>query len=555
MNKILDTLKKGLEYQKKNSFRQAEDLYKSVLKIDSNNQDALRLIGVMHFQQNSFDKAENYFKRVLKINPNNVWALTNLGNVYFKKDKFQDSIDLHRKAIKQNQNSELAHNNLATVLLKAGYTKKAILAAKAAIRINSKFDKAYHTLGNALREDRQIDEAIEAYEGALKINPYLLTTLTSLGALYRESNNYAKALQFYKRACDHDPNYVAALVQVVSLENQKSDSEDVKKLKSILKEKNILKEEKLNICFCLANIYERESDYSNAFNFYAKANYIKNSILKYDNSDEKNLFKNIVIACPENLFKKKYNPIETEKNVIFIVGMPRSGTSLVEQIIASHPEVYGGGELNFLNNLIFTDNKKTRANSILELSNNTQEKINKIFKSYINQVKELDFGEQFITDKNPFNFRFLGMISLMMPKAKIIHCVRNPLDVCISLFKNNFAEDAIPFSYNLEASAQYYKLYNELMKYWKKILKDKILEINYEELVADQIIQTKKILEYCDLDWDDQCVNFYKSKRIVRTASVDQVRKPIYKNSVNSWKNYKSHIQPLINLLSNIKNV
>ena len=225
--------------------------------------------------------------------------------------------------------------------------------------------------------------------------------------------------------------------------------------------------------------------------------------------------------------------------------MPRSGTTLAEQILSSHKKIYGAGELSFLEFAI-KDNLLKNNKFINDTINEVDiEKLTSIQSEYIKGIKSFDHNEKMIIDKAPLNFRWIGFIKMIFPNSKIIHCTRDPMDICFSNFKNNFSSKTVGFSYNLEKIGIYYNLYKDLMLFWKERLKNDIFELSYEELIKDQEKTTKKLIEFCDLEWDENCLSPHKNEKIVSTASLAQVRSPVYKSSVKKWENYSEELKKL----------
>jgi hypothetical protein len=220
---------------------------------------------------------------------------------------------------------------------------------------------------------------------------------------------------------------------------------------------------------------------------------------------------------------------------IFIIGMPRSGTTLVEQILASHPDVYGGGELKEISTMV----------SSVRLGGLRQEDCDALARQYLKHLSELSATARFVTDKMPQNFLHLGFISLLFPQAHVIHCIRDPRDTCLSCFFQDFGY-AHAYRYKQEVLGKYYNQYQRLMRHWRDVLDIPILDVSYEALVADQAGSTRAMLEYCDLEWDDRCLRFYENTRIANTASLDQVRRPVYTRSLGRWRHYEPYIQPLL---------
>ena len=232
--------------------------------------------------------------------------------------------------------------------------------------------------------------------------------------------------------------------------------------------------------------------------------------------------------------------------------MPRSGSTLVEQILSNHPKVFGGDELNFLGNLIkkHFDNKASGLflNNIINID---EEYLKKIGHEYISNLRNISDNSERVTDKFLINFKWIGLIKLILPNSKIVHCVRNPRDNCLSIFKNYFTSNKLNFSYNLEEIAEFYNLYSDLMEYWKNMLPKSFFDIKYEKLIQNPKQQIRNLLKECNLTWHDNCLKFYNNKRPIKTASDTQARKKIYKSSVDSWKNYEKDLKKFFKILPN----
>lgn len=259
---------------------------------------------------------------------------------------------------------------------------------------------------------------------------------------------------------------------------------------------------------------------------------------------EKNEFLRIKQIFNEKLFNKFKVSGNQDFSPIFILGMPRSGTTLVEQIISSHPEVFGGDELNFLTDIVKKNFKDKNFELILQkFSSLNEHDLIKLGTEYINNLKNKSNNSNRTTDKLPINFKWIGLIKLLVPNSKIIHCYRNPEDNCLSIFKNFFTSKELTFAYNLEEIIEFYNLYENLMIYWKKLLPKFIIDIKYENIVQNPEEQIKSLIDNCNLSWNDTCLKFYNNKRAISTASDAQARKKIYKTSINTWKKYEKHLK------------
>ena len=298
----------------------------------------------------------------------------------------------------------------------------------------------------------------------------------------------------------------------------------------------------IDLSFALGKVYEDIKDYEKSFFYIAKANKLKKNLLKYDIENDKKLFQKIKNFYQNNTLQK-LPLVQNEKKIIFILGMPRTGTSLVEQIISSHSEVYGGGEILLLSNYFQkffkqVENKEDIENIFNNFKNN-----------YLNFLNKMS-NANIITDKAPLNFRWVGFIKSIFPNSIIIHCSRDPFENSWSIYKNEF-EGGMFFSNDIKDIVNYYKIYQDLMDFWKKNLKNQIFDLKYEDLINNPEQKIKELIKFCDLNWQQNCLEFYKNKKIIKTVSFNQARKPIYKDSIKGASNFKKYLK---NLDSELKN-
>nr|WP_277348886.1 sulfotransferase [Sneathiella limimaris] len=328
------------------------------------------------------------------------------------------------------------------------------------------------------------------------------------------------------------------------------EDEDFLLLKTLAETESFTGEDKANVLFAYAKALEDLKQNKKSFSVYLQANQAHRATYSYDIEETAAEFEEIRNTISPDFFKAHKNSGVQDNRPIFVLGMPRSGTSLVEQILASHRAVYGAGELYNLEKTYFYLIRQKGERSFSEaFANASEEFLKELGSDYIQQLNKLGSKASFIIDKMPRNFIYTGLIKLILPNAKIIHCKRTPEDTCLSIYKKFFVGDQ-KFAYDLEELGRFYNLYLNHMEYWKSLLGDDLYEVTYEEMIADQESETRKLLDYCELDWDDNCLQFYKTKRAVRTASTDQVRQPIYKSSVEAWRTYEEELQPLTAILN-----
>lgn len=361
---------------------------------------------------------------------------------------------------------------------------------------------------------------------------------------FKEAENYAiKALELNKR-------FTRADLLISRSKKYQNNDKHFNQMKEKINDKDLHSQEKIDLYFALSKAYEDLGKIEDCFNLLKEGNNLKRDNVNFNLKFEKSTFEDIKSIFSKINFTKIKEIKSNEKKIIFILGMPRSGTTLVEQIISAHSNVYGSGELPYLTKIInkkFIENKKLLVTKTLEILDN-EKFISEISNEYYSYLMNYKISENYITDKAPLNFMWIGFIKILFPNSKIIHCKRNPHDNCVSLYKNVF-EGGINFCYTQTELAKYYKLYLDLMKFWTKCLPNDFLNIEYEEIVTNPKHEIKKLVEYCDLNWEENCLNFSKNKTPIKTASVGQARNSIYSTSLKSSKKYEAFLKEMFSHL------
>ena len=473
---------------------------------------------------------------LIKKYPDQVVFYNAVSLAYNQLKKFDEAKNLLKRCLKQNPNNIFVINNLGLVLSTSGEDIEAEKYFKEALKLKPDYIDSLVNLGNLKMRQNKSQEAKELYLTALKINKNLEAINISLAHCYSQIGDFTEAKKIYLKILENNPNNTSADKSLSQIHKYKS--KDDMHLKSLEKKINNISNEfnlaQLN--FSLGKAYEDIKEYQKAFNCYKSGNDILSKVKKYDIEKDKKLFQNL-----KNLFdsNKIDNLSDATRKIIFIVGMPRSGTTLVEQILSSHSKVYGAGELSFLSQTIDKNILKPNLKKI------KKDELEKIQKDYISKLSFFDYDQKYIVDKAPLNFRWIGFIIKVFPNSKIIHCKRDSMDICWSNFKNTFSSSLQDYSYNFKSLSSYYKLYDELMNFWNNKFKENIFELKYENLVSNLEDETKKLLKFCELKWDKNCLEFHKNKKTVSTASVAQVREPIYNTSVKKWEKFSNQLKNL----------
>ena len=475
-------------------------------------------------------------------------SMRELENLY-KLNQYDSLEKKVRELINKYDKNTNLYNILGVTLIGQSKLNDAIKIFEKIIKIQPNFYFAYHNIGNALKDLSKLDEAKTYYQKCIKINPNYTQAYISLGKILLDLHKLEESAIVFKQALKLEPKNGELhrhLSQVIKYEQTSSH---VKDMEEIISNVNATHSQQMHLSFALGKAHEDMKLYNKAFSYWEKGNFLKKEEIKYSTEYQAKLVKIVKDNFTKDLFEKFKNYGNQDKTLIFIVGMPRSGTTLVQQILSSHPYVLGVGESNQLSNKIakyfFEKNGSLKKN----LYDYSPIDFNKIGDDYIKNMKQSSTYIRYISVKDLLNFTWLGLIKLILPKAKIIHCVRNPLDNCVSLFKNYFV-GGVDFSYDLVDLGKYYNLYKDIMLFWDDALPNYCINISYEELINNPKKQIKKLLSACNLEWDDNCMKFYNNKYFMSTGSNSiNIHKPIYKTSIQSWKRYEKQLQPLLEIL------
>ena len=496
------------------------------------------------FNAKNFDLVISKTKPLIKKNPGYVILYNLLGSAYQNigdynnaKTNFIEGLKLENNNIAIMNNLAMAHKNLLQ------YDKAQNLYDKI-LNLNKNYINAYVNLGNLKRDLNKFDEAIELYKKSLKINDKNPIIYYSLSLAYQGLGKFDEAIKYAKKTLELNKYFTQADHLISQSTKYDKYNEHYKSLLEKIKDPKLENYQKIDLYFSLAKAEEDFGDIEKATKNLLAGNLLKKKELNYNVTIETNLLENIKKEFKQNKFNFKNK--KNDKNIIFILGMPRSGTSLVEQIITSHNNVFGAGELPILSNIIkenFIINNKLNSENLKQITEETFA-AEQLRNNYLNFIKNFDFSEQYITDKAPLNFRWIGFIKLLFPDSKIIHCSRDPKNNCLSMFKNLF-EGGLNFTYDQKDLVLYYKKYLELMDFWKSLFGDSIFDVNYENLVQNKEKEIKKIIKFCDLDWQEDCLTFHNNKTPIKTMSTAQARKPIYSSSLNSFEKFSKYLNIL----------
>lgn len=418
------------------------------------------------------------------------------------------------------------------------------------IRLKPKNADGYAGRGVARKDQGDYRRALQDLRRACRIAPDNAEYRLHLGDVQEITGDLDEACQSFEAALKINPDFAEAFRKLAGHKTFADDDPQVAHMERIAASDGIHPDIAVNLHFALAETRDKAGDTEQAFRHYRQGNAIKRQTLKgYDPNVVLHRIARTARIFNTDLFEKFEGTGDPDARPVFIIGMPRSGTSLVEQILASHPQVYGAGETRFVEQELanYIGRAQPDKNYPEFVPTLNAETLTAMGQGVLRHLSHYAGGAARITDKMPQNFIYAGLIKLMLPNARIVHCRRDPLDTCFSCFKKMFSDD-VPFSFDLEELANYYKSYRALTDQWRDVLPGGMMEIEYERVVDDLEGEARSLIDYCGLDWDPACLAFHEAKRDVATASNLQVRKPIYKSAVAAWKPYEAYLGPLLAL-------
>ncbi len=535
----------GIARFRQEKLEQAAESFIKAIQLNPSYAEALHELGNVRQSQCRYEDAVPYYVQTIKHTPNNHLVFFNLGKAYSSMCKWGHAINAYNKAIVLMPDFEAAYNELSDVRLnRYQYDKVMELLAGALPRFPKSFDLHYK-LGVACQESGETDKAYEYYIKCLALEPENANARASLAGIVGLQGDYKKAQELIEPLLSEETENPTAVITFAHFAHKfQREKEAEERVEKLLKDNDLQDSVRSKVSFALGKLLDSRGEYAAAFSAYNLANSLKGEV--FSKEEAKRLFAAIKeVYSAENIACLPVSR-NTSSSPIFILGMPRSGTTLTEQILASHPAVFGAGELHTIQQLIVSMPDRINSDSPYPwcMSEINVDLVEDLAALYRKEVDNRSGGAPRVTDKLPSNFINLGFINLLFPSAKIVHCLRDPMDTCLSCYFHNFSGDH-SYSYALEDLGFYYNQYLDLMNHWKQVLSIPVMDIRYEELISDQDSISRKLVDFCGLDWDDNCLGFYKTSRTVSTASHDQVRQPIYTRAVGRSEHYMEFLAPL----------
>ncbi len=509
-SKVRPTLEHGVIAQRNKDFQRAEFLYQTVLRDYPKHPDALNLMGTIAREAKNEAAAISYFRKAVKQRPRDTNYLYNLASAQIAGGKFKQALEILRKAVS----------------------------------IKPKSAMHWILIGRAHAKLAQHTASLDAYDRALALNPDDAVAITERAEIFVQLGRMEEATTSFRAAIAKEQNTVKAMTGLSVAHKFTPDDPEPDQMIALLDTAELTANQRQGLRYAAGKALADQKRYDAAFQQFSAAKQEADDAFAIDLHQDayarmKDCFSADLIAEKQALGHPSDRPI-------FVIGMPRSGTTLTEQILASHGQIVGAGELSDMRKIAASLGRGDLDKGLfaLNVANLTASQINKLAGQYLSAIKKYSTGSPRIVDKLPHNYELLGLISVLFPKAQIIHCQRSPMDTCVSCFTHNFSA-AHGYNGDLDVLGKYYRAYADLMTHWDEVLPGRILHSQYERLIADQEAASRRLIAWTGLPWDDACLSFQDTERMVKTPSRWQVRQPIYKTSVASWEKYAAHLGPL----------
>ncbi len=500
------------------------------------------------FADGETHEAERIIREYLKTSPKDVEAMRLLARIGIELDVLDDAEFLLESVLAFSPGYHLARHDYVRVLLKRHRHVKALEESRILLRAdpgNRDFRAVYAASCLALAD---YDEAIKTYRALAEEAPQAADLHLSIGHALKTLGRQQEAVTSYRTAAQVSPSFGDAYWSLANLKTYRFPDDELARMQAQEAGDSIGLVDRYHLCFALGKAFEDRKDYAQSFRYYERGNALKKSEIRYRaEATERNAQLQMSIVTHDMLAARKEAGC-TRPDPIFIVGLPRAGSTLLEQILASHSQVEGTMELADIPRLAlrlqgrnYDENAPTYPAVLTSLS---AEQLRGFGEKYLADTQVYRSGKAFFIDKNPNNFRHLGLIHLILPNARIIDARRDAMACCFSNFKQLFASGQ-EFTYDLQDIARYYRSYVQLMAHWENVLPGKILRVQHEDVVLDLESSVRRLLEFCGLPFEPQCLEFHKTERSVRTASSEQVRRPIYTEGLDQWQNFSAYLGPL----------
>ena len=501
------------------------------------------ILGAASAQTGKLDQAINAFKSVITIKPDYIEAYNNIGNAYKDHGNLDEAIASYNKAISLKADYVEAYYNIGVTYQEQGKLDEAVLYYNKALSLKPDYTEAYYNIGYIFKDQGKLDEAVAAYNKAISLKPDYAEAYYNVGIALQEQGNLNEAISSYKNALSLKPDYAEVHRNLSALVKYRPEDPQVALVNELMQKPDLNDDQRCHLHYALGKMNEDLGDLCAAYDNYVAGGKLRKKMLRYDYEKDRLTFDQIKNTAQKLKDFSVNRYMEAAISTpIFILGMPRSGTTLVEQIISSHSKVNGAGELETMARFghdLSVGKKIISSENILQFR-----------KSYLNELEKVSDGFKLVTDKMPHNFQYIGLILKALPEAKVIHVKRDPSATCWSNFKNYFSATGLGYSYDLEDTLKFYHSYRDLMDFWDQQYSERIYHLDYDELTDDQEQETRKLIQHLGLDWEDSCLSPQENKRNVKTTSQQQVRQKIYQGSSQAWRKFEPFINGVFDSLT-----
>jgi len=531
----------GTIFQAQGRLEEAGACFESALTLKPDWAEVHSNFGNILHAQGKLDEAAVCQERALALKPDFAEAFSNLGIVRQAQGKLAEALACYEGALALKPEYADAHNNLGTALLDQDRIDEAVMHYERALALKPDFASAHNNLGNALARQNRTEDAKLHYERALALKPDYANAHNNLGNVLKEQGKFGEATAHYGRAIALQPDYAEAHLNRSDIKFFERVDADLAVLEA-LAHSDLPADKAMYIHFGLAKALDDARDYARAFDHLLQGNTLKRRQVDYQETQALELFARIRTVFDNSLLDRNQSMGCPSSAPVFVLGMARSGSTLVEQILAGHPQIHAAGELTILEKM----EHRGFPESVANLDGPA---LRALGEAYISRLPNVASDIIRIVDKLPGNFLRIGLIRLILPNARIIHTMRDPIDTCLSCYSKLFTS-GLSFTYDLAELGRYYRGYSELMAHWRSVLPPGVmLDVSYENVVDDLEGQARRLIHFCGLPWDDRCIAFHRTGRPVRTASAVQVRQPLFRSSLERWRNYEAWLSPLLDEL------
>ncbi len=561
---------------------EAVDLITRALEIDPENSQAHGNLGLAYKDLGKIKLASKHLAESVRLQPNHPVVFNNLGNVLRLLDQPGKAIRAYEQSLKLFPEFAECWSNLSAALNESNQPEPALKAAARAVELDPALAQGYNNQGDILVALARYEDAMASYEKAVELSPQYVAAIINMartqrdmdqpelgmqtlqkalqieprnpethhvmGVLFEQMGDREKAAQKFLQAIELVPDMTVSYYNLSQIRGRKSSDEELDAMLTLWNREEQSNESKMHLAYGLYRICEQREQFDEAFAYLAAGNKLKARNSTYKDADVAEYLDGSVAGVAGVIERLAGDGGNRSSQLVFVLGMPRSGTSLTEQILASHSEIIGAGEVSFAFDTIHRIKELVGKPYPMNLSDVTADQLTDLGDYYLSRHNDNNLTKTYVIDKSPLNFQYLGLLALALPNARFVHCHRDPVANCFAIHRIPF-DKRQSYAHDLAALGEYYSRYRRLMRSWHELFPGRILDVCYEDTVEDIETQSRRLLDFLDLPFEEDVLSFYATKRVVKTPSASQVREPIYKTSVAAWKKYEKHLQPLIDKL------